>query len=296
MATRDLYINIRPDRNIGAFIKSHKDGSAYTLPSIFREEQVNLRVFFCEPNATGGLTSPLSLLDNLSDYSCRVGIGTPGNDTPLAVATLAWNADGYFEGSLNVNTTEINTALDGASGSISKTFEVELNRSGEEFTFQQAVTVRDEVLLHGAGLPSDVNDTLFADLLAATLVDSPEVDYVRDGDDVESHIAVWRDATLSGQLRLECPPSSAHSTDALNDTGSTSVTVNGFNDRLYQLDLRVRGLCVLMNYTGGSQLGNVYLGGAYNHDTSDPWWIEIDRKSTRLNSSHVSEFRMPSSA
>ena len=285
MATRDLYINIRPDRNIGAFIKSHKDGSAYTLPSIFREEQVNLRVFFCEPNATGGLTSPLSLLDNLSDYSCRVGIGTPGNDTPLAVATLAWNADGYFEGSLNVNTTEINTALDGASGSISKTFEVELNRSGEEFTFQQAVTVRDEVLLHGAGLPSDVNDTLFADLLAATLVDSPEVDYVRDGDDVESHIAVWRDATLSGQLRLECPPSSAHSTDALNDTGSTTVTVNGFTDRLYQLDLRVRGLCVLMKYTGGSKLGYVYLGGTYNHDTSDPWWIEISDppQTVRLN-------------
>ena len=285
MATRDLYINIRPDRNIGAFIKSHKDGSAYTLPSIFREEQVNLRLFFCEPNATGGLSSPLSLLNDLSSYSCRVGIGTPGNDTPLAVVTLAWNVDGYFEGALNVNTTEMNTALDGASGSISKTFEVELNRSGEEFTFQQAVTVRDEVLLHGAGLPSDVNDTLFADLLAGTLVDSPEVDYVRDGDDVESHIAVWRDATLSGQLRLECPASSAHSTDALNDTGSTSVTVNGFNDRLYQLDLRVRGLCVLMNYTGGSQLGYVYLGGTYNHDTSDPWWIEISDppQTVRLN-------------
>ena len=184
MATRDLYINIRPDRNIGAFIKSHRDGSAYTLPSIFREEQVNLRIFFCEPNATGGLSSPLSLLEDLSSYACRVGIGTPGNDTPLAVVTLAWNSDGYFEGALNVNTTEMNTALDGANGSISKTFEIELKKTGEEFTFQQAVTVRDEVLLAGAGTPEDVTDTLFADLLESRLEDSNSVAWRRTGDSI----------------------------------------------------------------------------------------------------------------
>ena len=31
-------------------------------------------------------------------------------------------------------------------------------------------------------------------------------------------------------------------------------------------------------------------------ETADDWEQEIDRKSTRLNSSHVSESRMPSSA
>ena len=286
MASRDLYINLRPSSQQGAFVQSSKNLTAYTFSKFYREEAVAFRVFFLNLTPSAGISSPAEINGDLSAYSCKIAIGDIGG-TVLAYEGLTWDSEeSCFTGTLLINTTEMNTALDAStSGEITKTLEVELAYGGAEFTFQSPVTVRNEVIVNGGALPTDVTDTMFADLLAGTLVDSPEVDYVRDGDEVESHIAVWRDATLSGQLRLECPPSSAHSTDALNDTGSTSVTVNGFNDRLYQLDLRVRGLCVLMNYTGGSQLGYVYLGGTYNHDTSDPWWIEISDppQTVRLN-------------
>lgn len=286
MASRDLYINLRPSSQQGAFVQSSKNLTAYTFSKFYREEAVAFRLFFLDFTPSAGISSPASINGDLSAYSCKLAIGDIGG-TVLAYEGMLWDAEeSCFTGTLNINTSEMNTALDAAaSGEIQKTLEVELAYGDDAFTFQAPVTVRNEVIVNGGALPVDVTDTMFADFLTDTLVDSTEVDYVRDGDDVESHIAVWRDATLSGQLRLECPPSSAHSTDALNDTGSTSVTVNGFTDRLYQLDLRVRGLCVLMNYTGGSQLGYVYLGGTYNHETSDPWWIEISDppQTVRLN-------------
>ena len=286
MASRDLYINLRPSSQQGAFVQSSKNLTAYTFSKFYREEAVAFRVFFLNLTPSAGISSPAEINGDLSSYSCKIAIGDIGG-TVLAYEGLTWDSEeSCFTGTLLINTTEMNTALDAStSGEVTKTLEVELAYGGAEFTFQSPVTVRNEVIVNGGALPTDVTDTIFADYLTDVLVDSPEVDYVRDGDDVESHIAVWRDATLSGQLRLECPPSSAHSTDALNDTGSTSVTVNGFNDRLYQLDLRVRGLCVLMKYTGGSKLGYVYLGGTYNHDTSDPWWIEISDppQTVRLN-------------
>jgi hypothetical protein len=286
MASRDLYINLRPSSQQGAFVQSSKNLTAYTFSKFYREEAVAFRVFFLNLTPSAGISSPAEINGDLSAYSCKIAIGDIGG-TVLAYEGLTWDSEeSCFTGTLLINTTEMNAALDASSsGEITKTLEVELAYGGTEFTFHSPVTIRNEVIVNGGSLPTDVTDTIFADYLTSALVDSPEVDYVRDGDDVESHIAVWRDATLSGQLRLECPPSSAHSTDALNDTGSTSVTVNGFNDRLYQLDLRVRGLCVLMKYTGGSKLGYVYLGGTYNHDTSDPWWIEISDppQTVRLN-------------
>lgn len=168
MAARDITLNLRPDRFNGAFIQSYKNGSALLLSSFYREEKVSLRVYFVVPAATGGLSSPLTLQD-LSAYDCRVGIGVTDGDTVLCVETLTWDTD-HFEGVLNVNTTQMNAALDAANGAdIQRTFEVELKKSDEEFTFQQTVTIKNEVLTDGASLPEDVTDELFADMLRATI-------------------------------------------------------------------------------------------------------------------------------
>jgi hypothetical protein len=283
MAARDITLNLRPDRFNGAFIQSYKNGSALLLPSFSREEMVAFRVFFVEPSATGGLSAPLTVKD-CAAYDCRIAIGTTAG-VVLAEETLAWDTD-HFSGVLNINTTQMNDALDEAAGAeISRVFEVELKKSDEEFTFQQSVTVRNEVLRADSGMPEDVTDSLFADSMEAALVDLPELPWTRVDNTLEGRAAVWRDATLSDTLRLECPPTVPEGVTAVDSTGEASVTVQGITDRVYNLEFRVRGLCVLMNYADGERFGYTYQGGTFAHGTSDAWWIEVSDppQTIRLN-------------
>jgi len=168
MASRDLYINLRPSNQTGAFVQSEKNLSSYQLPKGFRESKLSLRIFFLSPTPNGGLGSPAEI-EELEGYSCRVGIGDPGGDI-LAAQSLTWNNDDYcFEGVLNIFTEQMVAALDAATGDeISQTFEVELIQGAgeEQFTFQAPITISNEVLTTEASLPEDVDESLLLGLLA----------------------------------------------------------------------------------------------------------------------------------
>jgi len=168
MASRDLYINLRPSTQTGAFVQSEKNLSSYQLPKGFRESKLSLRIFFLSPTPNGGLGSPAEI-EELEGYSCRVGIGDPGGDI-LAAQSLTWNSDDYcFEGVLNIFTEQMVAALDAATGDeISQTFEVELIQGAgeEQFTFQAPITISNEVLTTEASLPEDVDESLLLGLLA----------------------------------------------------------------------------------------------------------------------------------
>jgi len=168
MASRDLYINLRPSNQTGAFVQSEKNLSSYQLPKGFRESKLSLRIFFLSPTPNGGLGSPAEI-EELEGYSCRVGIGDPGGDI-LAAQSLTWNNDDYcFEGVLNIFTEQMVAALDAATGDeISQTFEVELIQGAgeEQFTFQAPITISNEVLTTEASLPDDVDESLLLGLLA----------------------------------------------------------------------------------------------------------------------------------
>ena len=272
MAARDLYINLRPSTTQGAFVQSTKNLTAYTFTKFFREEKVSLNVYFLTPTPTAGVGSPAAIETGISAYTCRIGIGTPGG-TILASQSLTWDTD-HFEGVLNINTTGMNAALTASSsGEISSTLEVELKNADDEATFQQAVTVRNEVLTLDGGTPVPNTASVFADSMEAVLTDNTEVNWTRTGNDIYAKPAVWQDALFSAPLRLEIDDVGGFPTPS---SDSLAVTVGGVTGQRYGLNLRVRGVVECNPYSGGTSLGDrFYIGGAAGSASIDTWRLAI---------------------
>ena len=277
MAARDLYINLRPSTTQGAFVQSTKNLTAYTFTKFFREEKASLNIYFLTPTPNAGVGSPASVETGISAYDCRIGIGTPGGAI-LASTSLTWDTD-HFEGVLNINTEQMNTALDASSsGEISSTLEVELGNGTDEATFQQSVTIRDEVLTADGGLPVDNTENVFADSMEAILTDNNEVNWVRASNDIKAHAAVWGDGTLSAPLRIEIADDGGGLANPTTD--SLAVTVGGVSGRRFALTMRVRGVIEYNTYTGGTAFGaHGYIGGTATSGTDDTWKLTISSPS-----------------
>jgi hypothetical protein len=282
MAARDLYINLRPSTTQGAFVQSTKNLTAYTFTKFFREEKVSLNIYFLTPTPSAGVGSPASIETGISAYDCRIGIGTPGGAI-LASTSLTWDTD-HFEGVLNINTEQMNAALDAASsGEISSTLEVELGNGTDEATFQQAVTIRDEVLTADGGLPVDNTESLFADSLELALTDSNSVEWRRTANDIYGDVrrtplgGIFEDtdgiyvrpfvdapllfAGLSVSLAGSGPPSYTATPSSQSDT----EVVGGEVGKYYLARVKVVITAEQTGYTGGTQkLGDntrFYRGG-----------------------------------
>jgi len=282
MAARDLYINLRPSTTQGAFVQSTKNLTAYTFTKFFREEKVSLNIYFLTPTPSAGVGSPASIETGISAYDCRIGIGTPGG-TVLASTSLTWDTD-HFEGVLNINTEQMNDALDASSsGEISSTLEVELGNGTDEATFQQAVTIRDEVLTADGGLPVDNTESLFADSLELALTDSNSVEWRRTANDIYADVrrtplgGIFEDTDgiyvrpfidapllfsgLSVSLAGSGPPSFTATPSSQADT----AVVGGETGKYYVARLKVVITAEQSGYTGGTQkLGDntrFYRGG-----------------------------------
>ena len=273
MAARDIYINLKPSTTQGAFVQSTKNLSAYTFSKFYREEKVSFRLFFLTPTPSAGVGSPAEIEDGISTYDCRIGIGTPGGAI-LASQALAWSTN-HFAGVLNINTEEMNGALDdSASGEISMTLEVELKNAEDESTFQQPVTIRNEVLTLDGGVPTPNTENIFADSMEAVLTDNAEVNWTRSTNDIQARAAVWGDATLSAPLRIEITDDGGGLANPTTD--SVAVTVGGVSGRRYSLTMRVRGVIEYNTYTGGTAFGaHGYIGGTAVSGSDDTWKLTI---------------------
>ena len=282
MAARDLYINLRPSTTQGAFVQSTKNLTAYTFTKFFREEKVSLNIYFLTPTPSAGVGSPASIETGISAYDCRIGIGTPGG-TVLASTSLTWDTD-HFEGVLNINTEQMNTALDASSsGEISSTLEVELGNGTDEATFQQSVTIRDEVLTADGGLPVDNTESLFADSLELALTDSNSIEWRRTANDIYGDV---RRKSLGGIFEdtdgifvrpfIDAPLLFAGLSVALVGAGAPTYTatpssqadtevVGGESGKYYLARVKVVITAEQTGYTGGTQkLGDntrFYRGG-----------------------------------
>lgn len=248
------YLNLYVHRRRKVFVASALQDTRIVLPSFYREERVPVAVRMVDDDPANGLGA-LAEAD-ISDYTCTVGIGTPGNETPLAQQTLAWDAElEAFVGVLVVLTDEMIAALDAAlpADYISKKFEVELQKDNggvddEEITAQEDCVVRNEVIF--GGTPLNLALQLF-----------PTV--------------------LFGALRVDSPIDTGDT--PVNPTGSDAVVIGGVEGTTYTVRVRVKGTVETRNYTGGSVgdplLPYFYIGGAivpentrniYKLEISDP--------------------------
>ena len=75
-------------------------------------------------------------------------------------------------------------------------------------------------------------------------------------------------------------------------TAHAHVVINGFDDGIYLMREPIDKSFLARNFGNNAKQGNLYELENVREFVTDP----RDRKSTRLNSSHVSESRMPSSA
>jgi len=196
---------------------------------------------------------------------------------------LTWDTD-HFEGVLNINTEQMNTALDASSsGEISSTLEVELGNGTDEATFQQAVTIRDEVLTADGGLPVDNTESLFADSLELALTDSNSIEWRRTANDIYGDVrrtplgGIFEDTDgiyvrpfidaplLFAGLSVSLSGAGAPSYTATPSSQSDTEVVGGESGKYYLARVKVVITAEQTGYTGGTQkLGDntrFYRGG-----------------------------------
>lgn len=281
MATFDLYLNLRPEIGQPAFVRSASSGAAFQFPKVFREGKMALRIFPLVPNPTGGVGAPFTAVD-LAGYDCKVAIGSPATGGTAAVelcseSGFTWDAGGFFAGGvLNINTVEMNAVLDAASSpEVARTFEVQIkDGSTEEYTAQASITVRNEVIVDGGGVPTPNTENVFADSMEAILTDSPSVEFARTDNDITANAAVFGDATFSAPLRIEIGDDGGGLANPTTD--ALAVTVNGVTGRRYSLALRIRGVLEYNTYSGGTRVGDHgYIGGAPVSGTDDTWKLTV---------------------
>jgi len=140
------------------FVTSRYDSSTFTLDKLFQGDVLPLRVRLVTVNQSGGLTDPFDLV---TAGSIEVAIVTPDRASPVKLATtgaVAIAADGsdyYADGTLALNTSEINGLLTGSATSASTTIEVEyINGSNSLTPVQQSVTLQAHGIDAAASSPS----------------------------------------------------------------------------------------------------------------------------------------------
>lgn len=158
MGLLKLYVDVQNNR----LVVSDRNPSQFLLPAFVQGDVIPVELFLLEPNTSGGLSSPLSLITG-TQYTVKIGIVTPHPVSPVAssVVTLSadasWASNGKYTGSLSMG-AGITTLLGATATSVTSTFEVELASAGDYRTpIQMACTVK------AAGIASGTPDTAAGD-------------------------------------------------------------------------------------------------------------------------------------
>lgn len=250
----ELTVNIT-DRQ---FVTSRYDSSTFTLDKLFQGDVLPLRVRLVTVNQSGGLTDPFDLV---SAGSVEVAIVTPDRASPVKLATtgaVSIAADGtdyYADGTLALNTSEINGLLTGSDTSASTTIEVEyINGSNSLTPVQQSVTLQ----AHGID--------------AAASSPSPSSSYYTTTQ-TDANFLANAGGTMSGNLTLS--NASKLFVNRLDDTAITGAgnhTLNPGNGTFVKIGaLSADG--ILVGISGGAD-GRLLI--VYNSDTADELRVAHD--------------------
>ena len=314
MVTFDIYWNLRPEIGQPAFVRSSTSGAAFQFPKVFREGKMALRIFPQVPNPTGGVAAPFTAVD-MDGYNCKVAIGSPATGGTAAVELCSeggfvWNADDncFDTAILNINTVEMNTVLDEAtSPEVSRTFEVQAtNGSTEEYTGQTSITVRNEVIVEGGGVPTPNTENVFADSMEDILKDSNSIGWRRTGNYIYGDVrrkpggGVYEHAdglyirqpiVNPGVLAdLELSFEVSGYTVVGDPDGSVSVVAGGTPGVLYPVEVYVIGNMETKDHTGGTTLvgedSHIYRNGTPAASNRNVWYLEISDPPQRIDLNH----------
>lgn len=157
MGLLKLYVDVQNRR----LVTSTRNSTVFVLPSFVQGDVMAVELYLLEPNTSGGLSSPLTLLTDTT-YTVKIGIVTPHPTSPTAHSVLTLTADpdhannGRYYGSFPLGAGI--TSLLGSATSASATFEIELSSAGDIDTpVQVACTVK------AAGISSSTPDTAAGD-------------------------------------------------------------------------------------------------------------------------------------
>jgi len=282
--TLDLYVDIRSQ----TLIQSHRNGGKFVVPRQYREQVIPIRIFYVAPNVTGGAANPYTIQDASGYTSVRVGIG--GFDNALAVCTgLVWDPVDlcWHQAAINLNTTEMNAALDAATGGeMSSIFETEAYVTGALIKTQDTITLKRTVLTSGGGLPTPVTITVFVDRLATALDGSDTLKFRRVGDTMLGDVPLFGAPAVFGSLEV-----SSSQPDVPLEVISDSGVIGGLAGERYLIRARFSGTFDEHVYGAGVQKpgddGHIIRdGGVVSPTVADLWYLEISSPAQRIYLNH----------
>ena len=213
-------------------VRSATSDFPVTLPTLFREDHIELEITLLEP--TGTISSPYSKVD-VSAISLKCGIGNPDSDPEAFQDTFtADTTNNKFTGTLNIHTTEMNNAFDNATGdTIARYFELEVEGTSSQFhtVLQQSITLHKDVIVNSLVAPVDVTSgSAFATSFAATVTDSTTVEWTKSGDANSGHfkgMSGLGSLTASKFLKVK---SDATGFELADGSGSGATSMDGLTD------------------------------------------------------------------
>jgi hypothetical protein len=150
---------------------TNAESFAFNSAGIYQGSKLTLRWYPLQP--TGSVTSPFTLL-SVTGLSIDIAIGPRAGAESILARQNTWvdSGNGYLEATLNLNTSELNTAI-GTSDSLSTYFEIAMTESGSTRTvYQESISVTSVVIGPGtaASLPSAATEYLTAAQVRAEFV------------------------------------------------------------------------------------------------------------------------------
>lgn len=183
----DLYLDITNKK----LVQGPQNGSPFTLPRLFREDNIQLGIQLLERNATGGLSAPYSVLD-ITALTIEIGLGS--EDKGVVSRQQTWTKDEVndrFIGVLDLWTTAIQTAF-ATTTDLTRNYylEIKVKENGYPYTaFKQAVTLERNVLRQTAVDPDLVADPSdLADAIAGILRNSKTLIWTQVGSDLTGDV------------------------------------------------------------------------------------------------------------
>jgi hypothetical protein len=162
-----------------SFVMGLYNKGPFTLPPLYWQDNFDLQIKVLEPDTDGGFRQQSFSVVDVTPLEINVAVGLAG-DPKASTSTLTKDeTNDLFTGTLNLNTTEMQTAINAATGDyVEMFFELEIEEGSSRTSIKQRVRVYKE-------------PTALYNNLLTVLQDSDDNDVEGDG----TNIKIWSNDT-----------------------------------------------------------------------------------------------------